>query len=85
MIDMIRHEETGLHVPPGEPAALAEAVRGLASDHAKRARMRGAARAHYLSQFTSDAVYKQLMHLYDAAIEAYRASASQRTQAPSVA
>lgn len=84
MIDLIRHDETGLHVPPGDPRALADAVRALAADADKRARMRIAARALYLAEFTMDENYRQLMHLYDCAIEAHRNPHARRT-APSVA
>jgi D-inositol-3-phosphate glycosyltransferase len=36
-IDSVVHGVTGLHVPPRDPAALAEALRGLLADPARRA------------------------------------------------
>jgi spore maturation protein CgeB len=41
---------SGLLVPPGDPAALAQALRTLAADPALRARMGEAARAAYLEK-----------------------------------
>jgi glycosyltransferase involved in cell wall biosynthesis len=41
----LRHEDTALLVPPGDPAAMAAAVRRLARDGALRARLRRAGRA----------------------------------------
>jgi len=37
--EYVRHEETGLLVPPGDPLALAEALVRLLQDHALRARL----------------------------------------------
>jgi glycosyltransferase involved in cell wall biosynthesis len=45
--------ETGALVPPGDPASLAEALRGLAADPARRARLGEAGRARVLARYTA--------------------------------
>ena len=42
--EAVEHERTGLHFEPGRPAALADAIARLASDHALRLRLGRAAR-----------------------------------------
>ena len=44
---LVRDGVTGRHVPPGDPAALAEALRGLLADPAALRRMGAAARAAF--------------------------------------
>lgn len=52
--ELIRDGETGMLVPPGDPAALARAIAALACDPAERARMAAAGerrvRAHFAMQ-----------------------------------
>ena len=72
MIELIDHERTGLHVPPGDSQALADAVKLLASDASRRVAMRSAARDTYLQYYTADENYRQLMNLYDVAVEKRR-------------
>jgi colanic acid/amylovoran biosynthesis glycosyltransferase len=43
--ELVRHEETGLIVPPADPTALADALVRLAADAGLRARLGTAARA----------------------------------------
>ncbi len=69
--DIVRHGRTGLLVPPGDPAALAEAVCRLAADPHLRQELGAAARAHVLSpdenglpRFSADAMIIQLEQLY---------------------
>jgi glycosyltransferase involved in cell wall biosynthesis len=45
--------ETGVLVPPGDPASLAEALRGLAGDPAWRARLGEAGRGRVLARYTA--------------------------------
>jgi glycosyltransferase involved in cell wall biosynthesis len=47
-----RHEETGLVVPPRDPAALASALRRLISDPQLRARLGAAGRTRVLTEFS---------------------------------
>lgn len=44
--EIVRHEETGLHIPPRDPEALADAVERLRLDDALRARLVAQGRAH---------------------------------------
>jgi glycosyltransferase involved in cell wall biosynthesis len=44
LTDVVQHEETGLLVPPGEPAALADAVNRLLADRPLRERLSRAGR-----------------------------------------
>ncbi len=56
--------ETGLLVPPGEPAALAHAMMQLASDPDLRARMGRAARVRYEQLFSPQVVLPALVDAY---------------------
>jgi glycosyltransferase involved in cell wall biosynthesis len=49
--ELVRHGETGLLVPPGEAAALAQAVAQLLDDPALRARLAEAGRAAVEAEF----------------------------------
>jgi glycosyltransferase involved in cell wall biosynthesis len=49
--DAVEHEVTGLLVPPGDPSALAAALRRLQADPALRARLGKAARQRVVSRF----------------------------------
>jgi glycosyltransferase involved in cell wall biosynthesis len=50
--EIIRHEETGLLVPPEDPGALAEALKRLLDDPALSARMGAAGRARAAEHFS---------------------------------
>jgi glycosyltransferase involved in cell wall biosynthesis len=50
--EVIDHGVTGLLVPPGDPAALAEAIARLMDDAALRRRMGDAGRARIEERFT---------------------------------
>ncbi|MFJ5234924.1 glycosyltransferase [Kitasatospora sp. NPDC088391] len=54
--DVVRPGETGLLVPPGDPAALTAALRALLDDPAARAAHGAAARAHARARFDLDVV-----------------------------
>jgi len=56
--------DTGILVPPGDSAALADAMHCLASDPALRKRMGEAARDRYLKLFAPDAVLSMLVTTY---------------------
>jgi len=63
--DYIRDGETGLIVAPGDPAAMAEAVRRLLEDPAERARLGQRAREHALGEFTLTHYATRLLELVD--------------------
>lgn len=56
--------DTGILVPPGDSAALADAMQCLASDPALRKRMGEAARDRYLKLFAPEAVLSMLVTTY---------------------
>lgn len=62
-IDLIRHGETGLLLPPGDVAALAQAMQLLSGDATLRARMGVGAKQH-VRQFTPPAVIPRFEALY---------------------
>ncbi len=61
--DMIT-PETGLLVPPGDPRALAEAMKELAGNKALRERMGHAARRRYLEVFSPGSVLPLMLDTY---------------------
>ncbi len=67
MIDLVDHGRTGLHVPPGDADALAQAVRSAFASPQTLAEMRIAARAEFLSKYTPEQNYRKLMEIYFAA------------------
>ncbi len=60
---LVRHGETGLLCPPGNPAALADALAALIRDPAQRTRLGRAARAHALAELGWNAVAKRILAL----------------------
>jgi glycosyltransferase involved in cell wall biosynthesis len=61
LVDLVRHGETGLLVPPGDATALAGAVDRLLADHSLRSRLSHAGR---------DLAQRYAMPLHAAAVEA---------------
>ncbi len=59
-----RHGETGLVVPPSDPAALAAAMNALLHDRSRREAMSIAARARVCSQFTKERMVESTLELY---------------------
>ena len=64
IVDIVRHEETGLLVPPGDEAALAGAVRRLQDDPGLAARLVREGQAHVDRTFAWDVVIGRLVELY---------------------
>jgi phosphatidyl-myo-inositol alpha-mannosyltransferase len=62
-------DETGLLVPPGKPAALAEAVISLLEDEPRRQRLGAAARANVIERYSWDAIAGRLAEVYSLVIE----------------
>src|SRR5680860_480728 len=56
---------TALTVPVGDPAALADAMAGLAEDAAMRERFGKAARHLVETEFSADAIGRQTVALFD--------------------
>jgi glycosyltransferase involved in cell wall biosynthesis len=57
--------DTGIVVPPGEPAALAAAIIELLKDPNRRAAMRAASRARHAERFTVEQMVARTAELYD--------------------
>jgi glycosyltransferase involved in cell wall biosynthesis len=76
--DVVAHGETGLLVPPGDPAALARALDELAADPARRARL-GAAARRVAARFEAAAVTPGIVEIYrDALARRVRADRRRR-------
>jgi glycosyltransferase involved in cell wall biosynthesis len=61
---VVRNGETGLLVPPGDVAALAEALRNMAQDANLRQRMGLAGEQRWREEFTLDRAAEQTLTLY---------------------
>jgi D-inositol-3-phosphate glycosyltransferase len=64
--EMLRDGETGLLVTPGDPAALASALRSLADDPARAERIGGAAASDMAARFTAERMLAAVQAHYDA-------------------
>jgi phosphatidylinositol alpha-mannosyltransferase len=58
-------DETGVLVPPGEPAALADAVAGLLEDEPRRERLGAAARTVAQERYSWDEIGRRLAAIYE--------------------
>jgi glycosyltransferase involved in cell wall biosynthesis len=65
-IDSVVHGETGLHVPPRDPAALADALRPLLADPSLRARLGSAGRRRAVTRFDFDRIGAATREVYEA-------------------
>ncbi len=63
--EIIEDNETGLLVPPGDPAALAESLVRLVKDRDLAARLAGNGRRKVMEEFTIDAMVKGNMAVYE--------------------
>jgi glycosyltransferase involved in cell wall biosynthesis len=64
-VKLVEHQRTGLLVPPGDPAALAQAIGRLLDDPGLSDRFRAEARAAVCSRFAPAQMLTRLEHLYD--------------------
>ncbi len=63
--DLIRHEQTGLLVPPADPASLAKGLRRLMKDPTLRIRFGNAGRQHVIDRgMTRNGMFEQHATLY---------------------
>ncbi len=62
--ELIRSDETGLLVPPGNPIALANALRSLLVDRDMRLRMGQAGRQRAVDHFSWDSIAAQTAEIY---------------------
>lgn len=63
--EVVEHQLTGLLVPPGDVAALADALSLVLDDPALRARLGEAGRRRVQQRFTIETMLTQLMAVYD--------------------
>jgi glycosyltransferase involved in cell wall biosynthesis len=63
--EVVTHEWTGLLVPPGAPAALADEIQRLLSDEALRERLVRAARQHIEQNFSQESMARQAARHYE--------------------
>lgn len=76
LVEIVQDGVTGLSVPPGDPEAMAAALRRLVCDPALRKRMGTAGRRAFLSGgYTVDAMVQQTVAAYEEAIGCHRAVA----------
>lgn len=67
--EIVDDGRTGLLVPPGDPEALARAIRELAGDPVRAARLGAAGRARALREFSQDRCTDRIEALYRTALE----------------
>ena len=70
--DLVKHEETGLLVPPGDRAALRAALERLLGDDALRRRLGEAARRHVAHHCSWDRVTDATISVYERALASQR-------------
>lgn len=70
--DVIRDGRTGVLVPPGEPAAIAQAVDRLLADSARAAALGEAGRLHALATFAPEAAAQRYAEIYRSVSDARR-------------
>lgn len=67
--EVVQHQDNGLLMPPGDPAALAGALERLAADAALRQTMGRRGRERVLARFTAAHVAEQTLRLYEGLLE----------------
>lgn len=65
LAELVEHERTGLLVPPGDPTALAQALRWAGAHPEALAAMGRAARARYLEHYGPERNLQHLLAIYD--------------------
>jgi glycosyltransferase involved in cell wall biosynthesis len=72
--ELVRHGQTGLIVPPGDPQALAEAITSLAADPTKRKQLGNNARNLVEAEFSIDSSVDRLAVLFQKICQDYTSS-----------
>ena len=65
--EILTDGKEGLLIPPGNPEALASAIRTLAENPEKRKQMGEAGKATFLRQFSYDLFYQRILKIYGSA------------------
>ena len=84
LLDLIEHGRTGLLIEPGNPTALADALRQLLTNQTAAARIGEHARAHVQQRYSFERMVKAFEDLYLAGLPARSLSAARRAQAASI-
>jgi glycosyltransferase involved in cell wall biosynthesis len=84
LLDLIEHGRTGLLVEPGNPNALAGALRGLLANRTAGARIGECARAHVEQRYSFERMVKAFEDLYLAGLSARSLSGARRAQAAGI-
>lgn len=82
--DMVRHEETGLLVPPNDAVCLQQAMQRLLLDESLRTRLGTAAR-HHAQQYTARAVVPRIEAAYAGLLDTASAHAARFDEEPTSA
>jgi len=64
-VEVVRHEATGLLVPPNDPEALAAALRRLLAERALAERLARAGQEHVLTRYTIEPVARRYEAMYE--------------------
>ena len=67
--EAVVHGETGLLVPPANPAALAKAMRMVLSDHVMSRRLGAAGRARAHQEFSTETMVQRITKIYGELLE----------------
>ena len=81
--DAVRHEETGLLVPPRDPEALAAALERVLDDAALREHLSRSGRAFAAAELGEAAMAERYLEIYSSAVAARRATRRRTGASPS--
>ena len=84
LLDLIEHGRTGVLIEPGNPTALADALRRLLTNQTAAARIGEHARAHVQQRYSFERMVKSFEDLYLAGLPARSLSAARRAQAAGI-
>jgi rhamnosyl/mannosyltransferase len=68
-VEAIEDGKTGIVVPPGDPRALAEGIRAILGDEARRRAMGTAGRERAIDRFSARTMAERLLTVYRRAID----------------
>jgi glycosyltransferase involved in cell wall biosynthesis len=83
-LEIVRDGDTGLLVPPSDPAALAQALVKLLSDRGLRDRLGRNGRARFCQEYTTERMARSTAQVYRMAVDANAAPAALPQSAPAV-
>ena len=84
LLDLVEPGRTGMLVPPGDPEALAGALRQLFTDRVLASQLGAAAQAHVRQRYSFERMVASFEELYSTGLAAGQVSRAQRAQAASI-